>query len=126
MRSVALSIVVSCLLCLISFVTVTPATAGDYYDGDGYYGRHRHNYYRSSSCCDERIVRSRRVDYDEPYYRPHRTYYEPSYRYRSSYYEPSHRYYSSYASSSYGDSCHRRKIYDQYGGWVWGQSASCF
>jgi len=68
MRNMALSIVLSSLLCLISIIASKPAAAGEYYDGYGYYGGHRHSYYRSES-------------YDRPYY-------GPSYINRSTYYEP--------------------------------------
>ena len=92
-------------LLLTTANSIQPAAAGNYYDGDGYYGRHRHSYYRS-----------------EPYYRP---YHRPSYGYRSGYYEPSRRYYSDYVSS-YTDSCRRRvRVYDYQGESRWGWVSGC-
>jgi hypothetical protein len=106
MRNVALSIVLSSLLCVIGIMTVQPVAAGEYYDGDGYYGGHSHSYYRSELN-------------DRPYY-------GPGYVNRSNYYEPQRHYYRPYADS-YDDACSARvKIYDNYGGWVWGHRLGCW
>jgi hypothetical protein len=109
-------------LLLTTANSIQPASAGSYYDNDGYYGGDRHREYRHSNCCYERIVKYKRVYSDE--YRPHRhAYYGPYDGYRSPYYE-SPRYYSNF-SYNFAGPCRRRVIVHDYqgeprGGWVSG------
>lgn len=107
MRNVALSIVLSSVLCVIGIMPFEPAAAGEYYhDGDGYYRGHSHGYYRSDL-------------YDNPYYGPWHVN-------RSNYYEPRRHFYGPYVDS-YDDVCSTRvRIYDNRGGWVWGYRVGCW
>ncbi len=101
MRRVALFAISLAGLSLTNLGAVTPASAG-YYNYDdgyyrtGYYGAHRHRY-----CCYDGGVGYRGLlTYPQTYYAPTVRYYVPT--------------------------CHRQRIYDGRGGWVWGYSLECY
>lgn len=143
MRRVTSVLLLAPFLLPIALLAPSPAAAGDYsYDG-GYYRSGYNN--GSSSCCYRRVVRYERVNNDGDY-APRRSYYDRPYRYTSSYYdsprrydgdsygyrsssyETPRRYYGDNYTNSYASSCYRQrvKVYDQWGGWVWGQSQNCY
>jgi hypothetical protein len=113
MRRIAFAFLCSCLLIPLGLVA-TPARAGDYYSGGGYYGdgyyrtRHYDDYYRprrhyggtwyTSKCCYRRVVR-------------HSAYYERTYR--SSYYDDGY-YRRSYRSGYYERPYYRHRYYSDY------------
>lgn len=114
MRSLALSILLSSLVCLIA--GVPPARAGDYY-GSGYYGDDPYG----SRDYGDGYARG----YSDPHYR-YPSYYGPVYPDGAPYYTPAPhaRYYRpapAYDGGYYRASCGERvRVDDGRGGWVWG------
>src|ERR1051325_3160853 len=121
----AFALLWSCLVLSVAFL-VSPANAGDWYDGDGYSGGYYGGgYYRTGYYGDDHY-RSRY--YDDGYYRSR--YYDDGYSYR-----PRHHGHSWYSSSC----CYRRVVrhtawyertyrdYSSYDdGYSWYSSSCCY
>lgn len=115
----AFAVLCSCVLLSLGVLT-GPASAGEYYNGNGYYHpRRAANVWYSSSCCYRKIVKHiRKVHYVrvEPYRSYGDGYYDRPYRhsyygqpYRHSYYARPHRY-----SNDYYDAPPRHRYVDYY------------
>ena len=103
MRKLKLSIVASIVMALISVTTMHPANAGGYY-GNGYYGPYGGGYYGGG-------------------------YYGGGYGYDGYGYGYRTVAFFGWPLFSWGyddDYCHQRvRIYDNWGGWVWGHRIVC-